>query len=64
MFAKKTDASKVALYHLVKRLKKQGFKFIDCQIPTPHLKSLGAKKISREEFLNLVQLSLNNPKEF
>ena len=64
MFTKKTDASKVALYHLIERLKKQGFKLIDCQIPTPHLKSLGAKEISRVEFLDLVQLSLNNPKEF
>lgn len=64
MFAKKTDASKVALYYLVLRLKKQGFKMIDCQIPTPHLKSLGAKKISREEFLNHVKISLNDPKEF
>lgn len=64
MFAKKTDASKVALYYLVQRLKKQGFKLIDCQIPTPHLQSLGAKKISRNEFLEIVEKALINPKEF
>lgn len=64
MFAKKSDASKVALYFLVQRLQQNGFKLIDCQIPTPHLESLGAKSITREEFLNFVSLALENPKEF
>lgn len=64
MFAKKTDASKVALYHLSQRLKINGFTIIDCQIPSTHLESLGAQKISREEFLDLVKISVNNPKEF
>jgi leucyl/phenylalanyl-tRNA--protein transferase len=64
MFAKKSDASKVAFYHLVKRLKSNSFKYIDCQIPTSHLESLGAKKISRDKFLYLVKESINNPKDF
>jgi leucyl/phenylalanyl-tRNA---protein transferase len=64
MFAKKNDASKVALYYLVQKLKKQNFKLIDCQIPTPHLQSLGAKTISRKEFLKLVMQSTQDPKEF
>lgn len=64
MFAKKNDASKVALYFLIQRLKRQGFKLIDCQIPTPHLQSLGAKTILRKDFLELVKESLENPKEF
>lgn len=64
MFAKKTDASKVALYYLVQRLKEKGFSFIDCQIPSNHLISLGAKTIPRDEFLQLVKNSLENPKEF
>ncbi len=64
MFAKKSDASKVAFYYLVQRLKSNGFKYIDCQIPTPHLESLGAKKISRDKFLYLVKESINNPKDF
>ncbi|RXJ56303.1 leucyl/phenylalanyl-tRNA--protein transferase [Candidatus Marinarcus aquaticus] len=64
MFAKQTDASKVALYHLVEHLKKQGFAFIDCQIPTPHLSSLGAKKISRDSFLERVKQALENPRDF
>ncbi len=64
MFSKKTDASKVALYYLVKRLKKNGFKLIDCQVPSKHLISLGAKAISRKRFLHLVKNSLENPKTF
>lgn len=64
MFSKKADASKIALYFLVQRLKKAGFNFIDCQIPNPHLESLGARNISRESFLTFVNLSKNNPKTF
>lgn len=52
MFAKKTDASKTAYAILVKHLKKWGYSFIDCQVPTQHLKSLGAKEVSRDYFLN------------
>ena len=51
MFAKVSDASKVAFANLVERLKKEGFKVIDCQISSPHLESLGARTISRESFL-------------
>ena len=64
MFSLQNDASKVALYHLVRRLKNNGFNFIDCQVPNEHLVSLGATTISREEFLLNVQNSLNNPKSF
>lgn len=64
MFSKKTDSSKVALYYLVEHLKKQNFKLIDCQIHTPHLESLGAKKIHREEFLSLVKTALESVREF
>ncbi len=59
MFSKKSDASKVALYHLVERLKRLNFHFIDCQIPTNHLKSMGAIEISRERFLNELKKALN-----
>jgi len=51
MFAYQSDASKAAYAILVKHLKKWGYEFIDCQVPTNHLKSLGAKEISRDEFL-------------
>lgn len=51
MFAKVSDASKVAFAALVQRLKERGYDYIDCQVPTDHLKSLGAKEVSREYFL-------------
>ncbi|SFV59528.1 Leucyl/phenylalanyl-tRNA--protein transferase [hydrothermal vent metagenome] len=51
MFSKKSDASKAAYYILIQHLKKWRYSFVDCQVPTPHLASLGAKEISREEFL-------------
>ncbi len=51
MFARVPDASKVAFAALVERLADAGFEFIDCQVPTDHLKSLGAKEVSRETFL-------------
>ncbi len=52
MFALKTDASKSAYAILVKHLREWGYDFIDCQVPTNHLKSLGAKEITRECFLD------------
>ncbi|HIP15266.1 MAG TPA: leucyl/phenylalanyl-tRNA--protein transferase [Sulfurimonas autotrophica] len=51
MFAEVTDASKAAYAVLVKHLKEWGYDFIDCQVPTDHLKSLGAKEVSRDYFL-------------
>jgi leucyl/phenylalanyl-tRNA---protein transferase len=50
MFARVTDASKIALSHLVIFLREQGVKMIDCQQETAHLASLGAKPIPRREF--------------
>lgn len=51
MFHKETDASKAALVHLVEYLKNRDFELFDCQIANDHLRSLGAKEISREVFL-------------
>ncbi|RXJ95572.1 leucyl/phenylalanyl-tRNA--protein transferase [Malaciobacter molluscorum] len=64
MFAKKSDASKVALYYLVQRLKKNGFSLLDCQTPTNHLQSLGAKCISRDEFLDRLSRAIENFPKF
>ena len=50
MFARKTDASKVALAHLVHQLQAWDFPLIDCQQETSHLASLGARPIPRSEF--------------
>lgn len=51
MFSHVSDASKAAYAVLIKHLKIWGYDFIDCQVPTEHLKSLGAKEVSREYFL-------------
>ncbi|BCN93273.1 leucyl/phenylalanyl-tRNA--protein transferase [Thiomicrorhabdus immobilis] len=50
MFAKQTDASKIALVALALQLKQWGFSLIDTQVETPHLNSLGAELISRNRF--------------
>jgi len=55
MFTKVSNASKFALISLVKTLKKQNFNLIDCQQPTNHLGSLGARSIRRHEFLELLR---------
>jgi len=59
MFTKKSNASKVAFAFLVQQLSKWDFTVIDCQITTAHLKSFGAIEISRSEFLEQLQSSLN-----
>ncbi|MBV9289905.1 MAG: leucyl/phenylalanyl-tRNA--protein transferase [Hyphomicrobiales bacterium] len=56
MFHRARDASKVALVHLVARLRLGGFRLLDTQFLTEHLASLGAIGISREAFrLRLAQ---------
>lgn len=51
MFATRTDASKIALVHLVRQLERWGFGLIDCQMKTTHLASLGAVEIPRRAFV-------------
>ena len=59
MFRKKSNASKAAFLSLAKMLFKCGVVFIDCQIPTPHLQSLGGEIISRSDFLALLNNCLD-----
>jgi leucyl/phenylalanyl-tRNA---protein transferase len=54
MFSRKTDASKIALAHLVAWLKAGGYTLLDCQFQTPHLASLGAIEISKEDYGRLL----------
>jgi leucyl/phenylalanyl-tRNA--protein transferase len=61
MFARVTDASKIALVHLVHFLKSQGVELIDCQQETAHLASLGAAPISREVFLRHLKSAIQAP---
>lgn len=55
MFAKVTDASKVAFYHLCQQAKENGIKLIDCQVHNDHLASLGAYEISRNEYFEILK---------
>ena len=54
MFSKFTNASKFALVSLSHELKKNNYRFIDCQVPSEHLKSMGAEEISRDKFLKIL----------
>ncbi len=58
MFHIERDASKVAFHALVQKVKKEGFLFIDAQMHTEHLVSLGAIGIPRREFLSVLQSAL------
>jgi len=51
MFSLERDASKVALARLVDECLKRGIRLIDCQVASAHLHSLGAREISRREFV-------------
>jgi leucyl/phenylalanyl-tRNA--protein transferase len=55
MFSKINNSSKVALIHLANKLREEGFLFIDCQVHTNHLESMGAKFIPWEEFKELLK---------
>jgi leucyl/phenylalanyl-tRNA---protein transferase len=61
MFSRATDASKVALAHLVARLRAGGFTLLDCQFITPHLASLGAIEIGRQDYVSLLSAALSRP---
>ncbi|MGA1931389.1 leucyl/phenylalanyl-tRNA--protein transferase [Arcobacter sp. YIC-464] len=55
MFAKVSDASKVAFYHLCKQAQENDIRLIDCQVHNDHLASLGAYEIPREEYFKLLK---------
>ena len=58
MFSKKTDASKVALVHLVEWLRRRGVILLDTQWMTDHLRQFGGVEIPREEYLKLLDEAL------
>jgi leucyl/phenylalanyl-tRNA--protein transferase len=64
MFSRITDASKVALAHLVALLIRGGFRLLDTQFVTDHLKSLGATEISRARYRRLLGEALEAPAYF
>ena len=56
MFSKKSNASKAAFLTLAEILFEHKVAFIDCQVPTPHLMSLGGEEMSRKHFLELLKI--------
>ena len=58
MFSRATDASKVALVHLVERLRRGGFRLLDTQFVTPHLESFGAIEVPRARYHELLREAL------
>lgn len=50
MFSRVSDASKIAFAYTMARLRAGGYRLVDCQFPTPHLASLGAVAIDRQEY--------------
>ena len=54
MFHRESDASKVALVALCRRMVERGFALLDCQVHTSHLASMGAVEVSRREFLRVL----------
>lgn len=64
MFHRATDASKVALAHLVARLNYGGFQLLDAQFTTPHLISLGAIEISRADYRRRLAQALERHGDF
>ncbi|MGF6276016.1 leucyl/phenylalanyl-tRNA--protein transferase [Massilia sp. UYP11] len=61
MFARVSDASKVALAYLVAFLRRHGVQMIDCQQETGHLASLGAAPIPRSRFLEHLRAAIAEP---
>lgn len=50
MFSKREDTSKIALVSLCRQLQQWGYTLLDCQVANPHLLSMGAEEISRQDF--------------
>lgn len=60
MFTRISNASKAAFIWSVQQMQKEGLVLIDCQVETGHLLSLGAELISRNEFLEILELNIEN----
>jgi len=64
MFHRESDASKVALVHLVARLIKDGFRLLDTQFVTDHLRSLGAIEVPRARYQRLLEAAVTQRAEW
>lgn len=64
MFSRQANASKIALVHLVERLKDKGFTLLDTQFINDHLKQFGCIEIPQAEYLKLLQHALEKHVSF
>ena len=64
MFSKVSNASKIALIKLSEKLKNEGFIFIDCQMHTKHLESMGGKFVKWDTFNDLLNKGIESDKAF
>jgi leucyl/phenylalanyl-tRNA--protein transferase len=64
MFHRTRDASKVALVHLVARLKAGGFRLLDTQFVTDHLRTFGAVEMPRRQYHKLLEAALVGESDF
>ena len=64
MFSDERDASKVALVHLVARLKRGGFQLLDTQFLTSHLAQFGGIEIPRDDYVKLLDEALRGEADF
>ena len=58
MFSRATDASKVALAHLVARLRRGGWRLLDAQFRTPHLDQFGLIETPQSAYLKRLEIAL------
>jgi leucyl/phenylalanyl-tRNA--protein transferase len=61
MFSRARDASKVALVHLVARLRLGGFRLLDTQFVTSHLAQFGAVEVPRDDYKTRLALAVDEP---
>ena len=64
MFHLERDASKVALVHLVERLRERGYELLDTQASTPHLRQFGCVDVSAGEYVRMLRKALRRRCEF
>jgi leucyl/phenylalanyl-tRNA--protein transferase len=64
MFSRATNASKIALYHLVEHLNTHGFTLFDTQFQNPHIQTLGVVEIAQADYLELLSDALQSNAEF
>jgi leucyl/phenylalanyl-tRNA--protein transferase len=64
MFHRQRDASKVALVHLVQRLRERKFLLLDSQAVTPHLSTFGCYEVPARQYLLMLRKAIAEPREF